>query len=73
MASIRLFQKLGATPKRIECSRLVRDDESAARFEDEHMYMVDGHVREMAALFDVDPKKPLGSVLVFEVPADDAA
>ncbi len=67
-ASIGLFQKLGARPRRIELSEFMIDEDMAARFREAHPNLVDDTVVEMAELFGVEPAALLGNVLVFEVP-----
>lgn len=68
VASVRLFQRLGAVPRRIEPSGLMLNDAMADKFAAEHPELVDDFVREMGLLFGVPPEKLLGRVLVFEVP-----
>ena len=69
LASIRLFQKLGATPREVVLSEYMLDDEMATEFAGRHPELIDDTVAEMAALFGVEPEHLLGRMLVFDVPA----
>lgn len=68
LASIRLFQKLGATPREVVLSEYMLDDEMAAEFAERHLELLDETVVEMASLFGVEPERLLGRTLVFDVP-----
>lgn len=70
LASIRLFQKLGATPREVRRSMYMLDEGMVKRFAEEHSDLIDDTVVEMASLFGVEPEYLLGRVLVFDVPAE---
>ena len=66
-ASVRLFQKLGATPRGVKRSIFMLNDETMFRFQREHPELVNSFVEEMALLFDVEPIELVGRTLVFDV------
>ena len=68
LASIRLVQKMGATPRGLKRGIFMLDEDSVNRFAEEHPELVDDTVREMAALFGAEPEKLLGRNLVFDIP-----
>lgn len=70
LASIRLFQKLGASPREIKRSMYMLNDEMAERFAENHPELVDDTVMEMAVLFEVEANYLLGRDLIFNVPAN---
>ena len=69
-ASIRLFQKLGATPGGIERSPFIPNEDTKRRFAKQHLGLIDDAFEETALLFGVDAKQLLGNVLLFDVPAN---
>ncbi len=71
LASIRLFQKLGATPREIRRGMFMLDEEMVERFARDNHDLIDGTIVEMATLFGVEPEYLLGRVLVFDVPAEN--
>lgn len=68
LASIRLFQKMGATPRGLRRGLFMLDEDAVNRFAEEHPELINDTVREMAELFGVEPKELLGRLLVFDVP-----
>ncbi len=69
-ASQGLVSKVGGKPHGLKRFFFLREDETE-KFEEENMDMIDDKVKEVAAAFDVEPRKLLSHILVYTIDIDD--
>lgn len=66
-ASQKCMDKTGAKLVGIRRSAILRDDEAAMKFEEEHMELIDDRLLALAGKLDVEPRKLLSHVLEYHI------